>query len=496
MRVMSVIHVAIQFILFINTVSYSSQAVWPQFRGPGGLGIAPDTKAYPTELDLKRNLLWKTSLPEGHSSPCIWEDRMFITARSDEMLETICLDRRNGKIQWRQTVKPEEWEKIMNANSYTTPTPVCDGERVYIYSGSFGLAAYDLDGHEKWKKPLPIPGIQYGSGSSPIVVKNLVIINCEPKSKNDGYVLALNKDTGETAWECKHLSSLEASWSTPVIWKHGNQEELIITGSKSVTSYELSSGKQRWQLPGLPMRTTVTPLATDDTLYVAATGSIHSDPANPASAPDFNDVLEEHDANGDQKLTPDEIPEDLVLIDRLGPIFAVKRFFRSYDVDEDGALNAKDWKEAEAWLKKRWGGNRELDILMAIPAHHVGDATEQSVKWTVHEGVSSVASPLCYQNRIYLVKHGGIFTCLEAVSGNKIYTDKLGASGYYTSSPVAADNKIYICSWKGTVTIIQAGDTLNILSQTKLGERINATPALVDGKVYLRTAKHMMAFGG
>src|SRR4030042_3563800 len=87
-----------------SNIVLANEPNWPQFRGPGGLGIAPDNQTYPTELDFSRNLLWKTEIPKGHSSPCIWGDNIFITARSDKSLETICIDRGNGEIKWRKSV--------------------------------------------------------------------------------------------------------------------------------------------------------------------------------------------------------------------------------------------------------------------------------------------------------------------------------------------------------------------------------------------------------
>ena len=135
----------------------ANEPTWPQFRGPGGLGIAPDNKAYPTKLDMSRNLLWKTEVPKGHSSPCVWGDRIFITARSSKSLETICIDRGSGEIKWRKSVEPEKMERISGFNSHATPTPACDGKRVYVYFGSFGSLAYDVNGNESWRKPLPDP---------------------------------------------------------------------------------------------------------------------------------------------------------------------------------------------------------------------------------------------------------------------------------------------------------------------------------------------------
>ena len=99
---------------------------WPQFRGPNSSGLGAEGQNPPIEFGPEQNLLWKTSLPRGHSSPCIWGGKIFITARSGKSLETICIDRGNGKIKWRRSVVPEKLERISGSNSHAAPTPVCD----------------------------------------------------------------------------------------------------------------------------------------------------------------------------------------------------------------------------------------------------------------------------------------------------------------------------------------------------------------------------------
>jgi outer membrane protein assembly factor BamB len=137
-----------------------------------------------------------------------------------------------------------------------------------------------------------------------------------------------------------------------------------------------------------------------------------------------------------------------------------------------------------------------MDVLVAIRSGGKGDVSGSHIKWRTSEGVGQVASPLVYRGRVYLVKHGGTVTCFNAETGDRMYSEKLGQRVHYFASPVAAGGKKYFCSYLGTVFVVQAGDEFKILARNKIGERINATPALVDGIIYLRTAKHVMAFGG
>jgi len=466
---------------------------WPQFRGPGGLGIAPDNQTYPVELNMSRNLLWKIEVPRGHSSPCIWDSRIFITARSGKNLETICIDRKKGEIKWRKSVEPEKLERIDASNSHATPTPVCDGKRVYVYFGSFGLLAYDMSGNELWRKPLPDPEIWYGTASSPVLANDMVIINLDPGEGS--YILAVDQNTGETIWR-QERQVHRMGWATPVLWKHGNEQELIVHGVGQLISYDLKDGHKRWWLDFLQSTMTgaaLTPVYAGDTLFVAAAVGRTGDPVNPVELPDFKELLEMHDSDKDNRLVQAEIPEDLSLIYRRGPVTTgVRGHFSELDTDQDGAISEAEWNKVVIDIKK--SPPKQFDALFAISAGGKDNMSKSLVKWTVNEGIGQVSSPLFYQGRIYLVKHGSNVTCYDTKTGDKIYGDRAGPRVYYFASPVAADGKIYFCSLNGVVIVIQAGDKFEILAQNKIGERIYATPALVDGKIYLRTDKNMYAF--
>jgi outer membrane protein assembly factor BamB len=118
------------FALIISIAADKKIPAWPQYRGPGGSGIAADTDNPPTEFGPTKHLLWKTTVPSGHSSPSIWADRLFLTTfdKPTKMLEVMALSRGNGKLIWRRA------------------TPATDGERVYAYFGSYGLICFDRDG--------------------------------------------------------------------------------------------------------------------------------------------------------------------------------------------------------------------------------------------------------------------------------------------------------------------------------------------------------------
>ena len=159
-----------------STSRIDAAATWPQFRGPNCAGVSESDQP-PVQFGPGTNQLWKIALPPGLSSPCIWEDRIFLTGFADQKLETLCVRRSDGKILWRQFVSIEKVEEVNPDSSPASGTPATDGQRVYVYFGSFGLLAYDFEGREQWRKPLPLVVSLNGSGTSPVVIDGLVIVN-------------------------------------------------------------------------------------------------------------------------------------------------------------------------------------------------------------------------------------------------------------------------------------------------------------------------------
>src|SRR5437016_5657506 len=145
-------------------------ANWPSFRGPHGDGVAEKEKA-PTHFNESSNLLWKAEVLPGLSSPVIWNDRVFLTGVEGNKLSTICFEAASGRKLWDKSVTVEKLEPVHKANSHATSTPVTDGKAVFVYFGSFGLVAYDLQGKELWRKKLPTPKTFFdqGTGTSPIL---------------------------------------------------------------------------------------------------------------------------------------------------------------------------------------------------------------------------------------------------------------------------------------------------------------------------------------
>jgi outer membrane protein assembly factor BamB len=188
--VVSLLLVAFVSSSFGGATQTSGQVWWPQFRGPNSSGLGAGRP--PVHFGPDQNVLWKTAVGPGLSSPIVWDDRIFLTEfdQATKRLSTFGIDRRTGKILWRRTVAPEQIEKVHELSSPAGATPVTDGERVYVYFGSYGLVSYDMNGNLKWERRLPLPENPYGAASSPIVAGELLVLNHQGK---DAYLLGVNR---------------------------------------------------------------------------------------------------------------------------------------------------------------------------------------------------------------------------------------------------------------------------------------------------------------
>lgn len=475
-----------------------SIARWPQFRGPDGLGVAADQLAYPGRLNPAKNLLWKVKLPLGQSSPCIWGEHVFLTAHDKEAnkLEAICLDRRRGALRWRRAAPAKKVERTHSISSPAVPTPATDGERVYVYFGSFGLLCYDFDGKELWSLPLPMPQMRFGTAASPIVVGERVLLNCEyPPTP---FLLAVDRRNGKILWKQERLLPSEG-YATPLYRPLPDGGEVIVHTPTRLLAYDLKDGRERWWIR-LDSVGTGTPVLGDGRIFVNS-WYMGGDTDDRVDIPPFAHLLKKYDKDGDGKLSKTEFPRDIYLVKRAqasdlpGANFMAIDYFAGIDKNKDGLVDAREWEGMlEAAGKFAGFGMKVENGLLAIALTGRGDLTKQ-VAWREKGAVPEVTSPLYYRGRVYMVKDGGIVTCLDAATGTLKFRGRLGPGGSYFSSPVAADGKIYTASRQGTLTILAAGDALRVLSRVDLNEPIMATPALVDGKVYVRTDGHLYAFG-
>ena len=434
---------------------------WPQFRGPGGAGVA-DESALPDRWSTTDNVAWSIEVPgRGWSSPIVWRDRVFVTTAvndgpfkapstgifgndyaaelskqglsDDEVVKRVvnrdieltgdtgevsyrvyAIDARTGKTLWQQEAhrgRPAGGRH--RKNTYASETPVTDGERLYVsFGGNVGVFCYSLDGTLLWKRtwsPQPIY-LDFGTASSPVVHNGRVY----QLHDNDGqsFLAALDARTGEEVWNIARTDSapMRSGWATPFVWQHKGRTEIVTIGRGLVISYD-TDGKELWRLRGMT-QATPSPVADGELLYV---GSGSQGEANrPLMAVRAG-------ASGDISLTAEQTANDFVL-----------------------------------WRQPRFSGY--------------------------------TPSPLVYRGRVYAVNDNGILQVADARTGAEMFKARMGGGGHtFSSSPLASQGRIYLTSEDGDTFVLRAGDKYDEIAKNSLGEMSLATPAVDADSLYLRT---------
>jgi len=220
---------------------------WPQFRGPTGQGHS-DEQGLPLNWSETTNVRWKVPIPgRGWSSPVVQGDRIWLTTATDEgkSLRALSIDRNSGAILQNVEVVHLKSPKLTNSkNSFASPTPVADGERVYVHFGAYGTACLTQSGEIVWKTRLEYDNGQHGTGGSPIVYQDLLIISCDGSDVQ--FVVALDKLTGKVRWK-KSREGYQA-YSTPLVVSLPGGDQVISPGALRAVAYEPRSGKELWQV--------------------------------------------------------------------------------------------------------------------------------------------------------------------------------------------------------------------------------------------------------
>lgn len=420
----------------------------------------------------------------------MWDDHVFLTAVEGGRLWTIALRARDGRELWRRPAPVEVLEAVHAFSSPAAPSPATDGMRVYVYFGSFGVLAYDFAGKEAWRHPLETPPTKYGTASSPIVRGEHVIVQRDGNS-TASELRAIDRRTGRTAWTALRPAQKE-SYSTPMVWVHPGGEDLIAVGNGRVTAYDPTNGRERWSARGVTYQPAALAVAGDGLLFVTSPGGGGGE----VDVPAWSDLIRDHDANRDGALVAAELPETVgvhlrkeVPRDVAGNFLSIRFGLGIADADKDGITTRAEWDALGAMM----AANKSN--VFALRPGGEGDVTGTHVAWTGLRGIPEMPSPLFYRRRLWFVRDGGILTSYEPATGRVVLDpQRLGTGGQYAASPVAAAGRIYAANVDGTITVLEAGDRLQVLSRNALGERILATPALARDTLYVRTEKHLWAF--
>jgi outer membrane protein assembly factor BamB len=462
-------------VILAATLSAGPAEEWSRFRGPNGSGLSTTT-GLPTEFGPSLNFLWETELPQGFSSPVVSGDRIFLTGFKDEKLWTMAVDRRSGKILWQNQAPRDRVEKLDSRNHPASPSAATDGNVVAFFFADYGLLAYDVNGTELWRKPLGPFNNVYGMGASPFIVDDLVVLNCDQNLGS--FIVAFDKKTGKERWRTPRPEA-HSGHSTPIVYKPPEGgTQIVVPGSFLLIAYDANDGTRVWWVRGLSFELKSVPVIDGDTLYINGFGSADNDPGRHVDVTPASDVFPKSDTNGDGKLSEAELPNP-----------RVKAILQFIDLDGDKSLSREEWDYYKATADSENG-------MLAIRLGGKGDMTDKAVRWKYQRSVPQLPSPLIYHDVLYMVNDGGIVTSLKPDTGEVIQQGRLkGAIDRYYASPVAGDGKLYMASEKGKVAVLKPDGSLEPIAVNDLQDDIYATPALVDGRIYLRTRSTLYCFG-
>lgn len=433
----------------------ASATEWNRFRGPNGSGVSTDAAPTPVEWSATKNLKWKVELPgAGSSSPIIVGDKVFITCWSgygidrdkkqeDLKRHLVCLDRKTGQTIWDQTVAavlPEDnYGGMFAEHGYATHTPASDGERVYVFFGKTGALAFDLNGKQLWQTALGTDSnrMGWGSSSSPILYKNLVIVTASMESQT---LYALDKATGKEVWKAP-ADALGDTWGTPLLVDVDDKRtDLVIGVPNEVWGFNPDTGKLRWYCEALSVRTFCSSIVSDGKVVYAmgdqGAGSIAIKVGGREDITKTNVLWTGRDNN------------------RIGTpvVFGDKLYFVSNRVAT--CVNAKTG--AKIYQGRLGGGASSVD------QEDAGDRRPPG------------GGP------------GGF--------GGRGGRGGGGRGGQDYSSPVIADGKLYFVARSGDTHVLKLGDKFEQLATNRVTddtEDFSATPAFSDGAIYLRSSKHL-----
>jgi hypothetical protein len=336
----------------------------------------------------------------------------------------------------------------------------------------------------------------YGSCASPILHDSLLLVNRVDNKST--IVLALSCISGKIVWTSDLQKPPGLLWdkfsshASPVIWK----DQVIIHRNFGLNSIFLKDGTVAWTT-GIVSTGIGTPVIQNDVLFV--NGFLNMGESRLFDEiPDFDTMMLKYNPDKDSLISITEIPADWVFYRRPGidltlardSLFSIRDMAVYYDEGKDNALERDEWnkmKEFQLSLALEHGA-------VALKLNNTGEDKSPVLLWKEKEFVSEVPSLLVVDGRVYMVMNGGILSCIDARQGNLIYRERLNAPGAYIASPIYAGGNIYFASYNGKITVIKPGNSLNIISQSDLHEKIAASPVAVDNTLYIRTNQGLYAF--
>jgi outer membrane protein assembly factor BamB len=306
---------------------------------------------------------------------------------------------------------------------------------------------------------------------SPIIADDLVALVCDQQAGS--FVIAVDRATGRVRWRTER-PAIRIGWATPIVFRPNKaRADLIVLGATRLDAYDLASGAARWWVPVGSGDALGIPVVSGDTLLVSTLGS------NTPALPAFATALTQYDEDKDGRLSLPEFRGDKEYGEHFGWI----------DANNDHFIVAEEWNVASALFVGEYGA------VAVRPGNAMGRLQPSAIRWRFQKNTPYIPAPLVYQNVFYMVKDGGIVTSLDPATGRLLKEGRSpGALGEYYASPVAADGKVFLASVEGKITVLQAAAQWQVLGVNDLGEEIHATPALSEGRLYVRTHGALYCF--
>lgn len=448
---------------------------WAQFRGPNASGRPELDAPLPDAIGPTTNVVWKVALPKGHSSPAIFGKRIYVTAERDNKLFTIALDRQTGEKVWEAEAPHEMLEEIHAAASHATPSPATDGSIVVSFFGSCGLFAYNKDGKFLWHKPMGPFKNDFGSGTSPILVDDRVIL-CQDHD-TDSFLMAVDKLSGKTLWTTDR-SEFPRNYCTPVIWEVAGKKQIVVAATLRIVGYDFETGKELWTVRGVARIVNMTPVIDENNILYAACWSPGAESNDRITTVPYADLIAECDANKNGTIEAGEAP--------VGP---VKERFTQIDRDKNGHITKDEYDSMRRVFESA------QNVVVAIKPGGTGDITDTHVLWKYTKQIPYCPSPVYYRGQLFMIRKGGILAIVDTKTGESLKQGRIAATGDYFSSPVAGDGKVFMIDQRGKLTVLEASPAGREISTADFGEDAYACPAIADGKIYVRTSGHLYCFG-
>lgn len=417
---------------FVPAIQAASAESWPQFRGPAGDGHA-SAERVPLHWAESTHVRWKTPIHDrGWSSPVVWGDQIWVTTASPDgsQLYAIGVDRESGKILHDLKLFTVEKPQFAHQfNTYASPTPVIEKDRVYVTFGSPGTACLDTKtGTVIWERRDFVCNHYRGAGSSPILHGDLLIMNFDGSDRQ--FVVALDKATGKTVWrvdrsiDFKDLGpdglpmtegDFRKAFSTPHVAVINGVETLLSGGAKALYGYVPTTGEELWRVEERQNHSASTrPIAGLGLVFYATGWST-------------------------------------------GQLLAIRPGKKGEVLDVNQSTNSASQQLELVWKSKR--------------------------------SVPKKPSLLLLEDLLFTIDDNGVAGCLEATTGKEIWRERIG--GNYSASPILVDGRIYYFSEEGKATAVAAGREFRKLAENMLDDGFMASPAVAGKAFFLRTKTHL-----